>query len=484
MLGSINFAERVDDVIFFIALNFWYVFLIVAILFILLSIKLFRDNAILKFRFRNQNRAFKKLATLRKIGDVEAFLSEYQRYIGADNIAIYLRRGDIYVLEAQGKDESEEIESRVYKKDIKKQSKKEEYTVYSFESCDEKALLRIYSKKELAIEEIEGFLMMLLSYYLRINELHKEIHLSTIMDSSKNILTNVMSFQYRTQTFLKFVGSLLLKTTNATGMILKNRENPTKVDVFKYPKRHKFKKAFYIRNTPYILEVYTNAPLDTKQIAEIGAFLDLAGGYFENMDASSKMVANYLNFLLLANRALELQSPYFKDHARKVELVSVEIAKNIFLDERHIDVLRIGARLHDIGMIGKIENFLDSKKIEKKELDLIRYHPIVGSVLVEPINNVYPIAPIIKYHHERYDGGGYPYGLKGKDIPLLAQIVALAEFYIGLTSPRAYRKPFSHQEAVEKIAKEKNRLVEASIIQAFLDSAEKIYKKLQIMEAK
>lgn len=485
MIGSINFAEKMDDVIFFIALNFWYIFLIVAIIFILLSIKLFKDNAVLKFHFRNHNRAFKRLATLKKIGDVEKFLSEYQKYIGVKGIAIYLRRGDIYVLEAQSSDsEDVEIENRVYKKDIKKFNKGDKYIVYSLESCGEKALLKIYSKKEVAIEEIEGFLMMLLSYYLRLNELHQEINLSSVIDSSQNILTNIMGFQYKTQTFLKFVGSLLLKTTKATGMILKNREHPAKMDVFKYPKSHKFKKAFYIRNTPYILEIYTNAPLDAKQIAEIGAFLDLAGGYFENMDANSKMVANYLNFLLLANRALELQSPYFKDHAKKVELVSVEIAKNIFLEEKHIDLLRIGARLHDIGMIGKIEHFLDSKKIDKKELDLIRYHPIVGSVLVEPINNIYPIAPIIKYHHERYDGGGYPYGLKGKDIPLLAQIVALAEFYVGLISPRAYREPFSHEEAVEKIAKEKNRLVEASVIQAFLDSADKIYKKLQIMEVK
>ncbi len=358
------------------------------------------------------------------------------------------------------------------------------FYIYAIESHEEQALLRVYSYSEIAIEEIEGFLHMLLSYYLRLNELHKEVNLSSVMDSSQNILTNIMSYQYKSDTFLKFVVSLLLKTTHATGMILKNRDEPHKVDIFKNPKDHKFKKAFYIRNTPYTLEVYTNEPLDPKQMAEIGAFLDLAGSHFENMDASSKMVSNYLNFLKLANRALELQSPYFKNHAKKVELVSVEVAKNIFLDEKSIDILRVGAQLHDIGMIGKIEHFLDSTDINKQDLDLIRYHPIVGAVLVEPINNVYPVAPIIKYHHERYDGGGYPYGLKGKDIPLLAQIVALAEFYIGLTSPRAYREAFTHQEAVKKIAKEKNRLVEASIIEAFLDSADTIYKKLQIMEAK
>ena len=485
MLENINLAERIDDVIFFIAMNFWYLFLIVAIIFILLSIKLFKENAILKYRYKNQNSAFEQLAAIRKIGEVEIFLRYYQKLIDANIIAIYLRRGDIYVLEAKSSESDEiEVENRVYKKDVKKRIKVGKFYIYSLESYDEQALLRLYSYDDIEIDEIEGFLQMLLSYYLRLNELHKETNFANIIDRSQNILTNIMSFQYKSDTFLKFVVSLLLKTTNAAGMILKNREEPHKVDIFKNPKEYKYKKDFYIRNTPYTLEVYTQEPLESKRIAEIGAFLDLAGSHFENMDANSKMVSNYLNFLLLANRALELQSPYFKNHAKKVELVSVEIAKNIFLDENSIDILRIGAQLHDIGMIGKIENFLDSTHINKQELDLIRYHPLVGAVIVEPINNIYPIAPIIKYHHERYDGGGYPFGLKGKDIPLLAQIVALAEFYIGLTSPRAYREAFSHEEALKTIAKEKNKLVEASIIEAFLDSADTIYKKLQVMEAK
>ena len=484
MLKDINIAERVDDVIFFIAMNFWYIFLIISLLFIFLSIKLFKENAILKYRFKNLNNAFGTLADIHKLGDFEGFLNYYKSVLNVETLALFIRRGDIYVLEIKSANENIDVKSKAYKREIKKEIKKGDYYIYAIESYDEKALLQIYNFEELDIDEIEGFLQILLSYYLRIYELYEKVSLNNIMDSSQNILTNVMSYQYKSETFLKFVVSLLLKTTHASGMILKNSNESQKVDVFKNPQNSAFKKAFFIRNTPYTLEIFTKKPLSTKQIAEIGAFLDLAGSHFENMDASSKMVTNYLNFLQLANTALELQSPYFKNHAKKVQLVSVEIAKSIFLDEQSIDILRLGALLHDIGMIGKIENFLDSSDIEKKDLDLIRYHPIVGAVLVEPINNVYPIASIIKYHHERYDGGGYPYKLKGKDIPLLAQIVALAEYYIGLTSQRAYREAFSHAEAIKKIAKEKNRLVEASLIEAFLDNADAIYKKLQILDAK
>ncbi|SMC10038.1 HD-GYP domain-containing protein [Nitratiruptor tergarcus] len=484
-MNSILLQQKLSDATFYIAINFWYVFLIIAILFFLLSIKLFKDKAILKYKLRNQNDAFEKLSHLRKIGEIEAFLGYYCKIIEADVLALYLRRGDIYILESKSNELKDiEVPPRVYKRELKEYKKLSSYHIYYLESHYEKALLAIFTKKELAIEEIRGFLDMFLAYYERLNELYKEINLTTIFDSSKNLLTNIMKYQHGTETFLKFVVSLLLKTTHATGMVLKNRENPKKIDIFKHPQEYRFKKDFYIRNTPYILEIYTKDPMSEKEITEVGSFLDLAGSYFENLDASSKMVANYVDFLKLSNKALEMQSKYFRNHAQKVKLVSIEIGKNLFLDEASIDILALGAELHDIGMIGKIENFLDSGKIDKKELDLIRYHPIVGSVIVEPINNVYPIAPIIKYHHERFDGTGYPYGLKGKDIPLLAQIVALAEYYIGVTSPRAYRKAYSHEEALADIKKQKDKLVEGNIIDAFVQNHEGIREKLQVLQTK
>lgn len=481
MLDRMALQEKLDDIVFFIAVNFWYIFLIAAVIFFLLSIKLFKDKVHLKLRFERFNKAFGELSSLKKISQIENFIIQSKKLFEADAMALYVRRGDLFVLQAA--DEDVPFESRLYKKDIVPHTKSGRYNLYMIESYDENAVLVIASKKSVHLESFEGFARMMLAYYIEATRLFEEHSLSNVSSASQEVLSSMMRFQYGTETFLKFVISLLLKTENATGIVLINKDRPDRVKVFRDPKKGRFKKRFYIRNTPYILELFTDKPLSGEQMSEIGSFLDMAGAYFEKASENSKMVSNYINFLRLSNRALELQSKYFKDHSKKVRLVAVEIAKNLFLDEHSIDTVALGAELHDIGMVGKIESFLDSKKIDKKELDLIRYHPIVGSVLVEPIGHVYNIAPIIKYHHERFDGTGYPYGLKGKEIPVLAQVVALAEYYVGITSPRAYRAAKSHEEAVRDIEGQRDRLAESNVIDAFLESADGIKKKIEILNA-
>jgi len=475
--------EKIEDVIFFVAINFWYIFLILAILFFVISIKLFKDKALLKYQLLRLNNAFLKLAKRSKVGEIEEFLIKNKEIFEVNELALYIRRGDIFVLEASSNENQVGIKNRLYRKDIIPHAKIGNYNVYYIEASDGQALLALFSRKELDLESIEGFLRLILSYYTKSFQLLEESSVSNVSNASKEVFSSMMRFQSGTETFLKFVISLLLKVEGTTGVILLNREKPDKVKVFKDPKKGQYKKRFYIRNTPYIMEIFTTQPLTPQQMSEIGAFLDMAGIYFEHINENSKMVHNYIHFLRLSNRALELQSPYFKNHSKKVQITAVEIAKNLFLDEHSIDTVSLGAELHDIGMVGKIESFLDSKTIKKEELDLIKYHPIVGSVIVEPISNIYNIAPIVKYHHERFDGSGYPFGLKGKDIPILAQIVALAEYYVGITSPRAYREPLSHEEAIEDIHTQKDKLVEAQVIYAFLEASDGIRKKLEVLDA-
>ncbi len=476
-------TEKIQELTYNLAINLWWVFAILALLFFWLTLKLFRSKAMMQARLEKQNEIFEDFANLDKTQDMENFILRYVRSLGAEGGALYLRRGEIFILQAKMPD-TIPWDTRLYPKDVGAKEKRGAYHVEYLLSPQEDVVLVIYSKEQLDLEEYEGFLKTMLAHYAQTLSLYKGRHMAKVTDASKSLLSNVMKLQYGTETFLKFVVSLLLKAEGATGVILKNKEKPGKQAIFKSPKDGKYSKIFYIRNTPYILELYTRLPLPKEKIAELGAFLDLAGSYFENVKANSKMVVNYINFLKLSNRALELQSRYFANHSEKVRIVSVEIAKNLFLDEKLIDTIALGAELHDIGMVGKIEQFLDSGDIKGKDLDLIRYHPIVGSVIVEPIDNVYSIVPIIRYHHERYDGSGYPYGLSGEEIPLEAQIVALAEYYVGITSPRAYRKAKSHEEAIEDIQKQRDKLVASSVIDAFLESHEGIAKKLQLLDIK
>ena len=482
MQNSLFFQERLSDVLFFIGVNFWYLFLIAAILFGLLAVKSFKDRIDKELEMDNLNHWLLYLSKLDKLSEIEDHILNFKTYIDIDGSAIYIKRGETYILQAQDISPDIELPTRLHKKDLHSPQKVGRYYFYYLISHSKESLLMLISKKEIEIENYEGFVEAALSFYEKSRNISEEQSLQNVSTASREVLKNIFKIQYTGDMFLKFVISLLIKRLNATGLILRNKDNPKKAVYFKNPQKSQLQKRFFIRNTPYVLELFREQPLSAQEVTEVGSFLDLAGAYFENASENSKMVQNYIKFLQFSVRALELRSKYFKNHSKKVEIVSVEVAKSLFLSDSEIKTISLGAYFHDIGMIGKIEHFIDSKEVDKKDLHLIRYHPIVGAVIVEPIAHIYNIVPIIKYHHERYDGSGYPFGLKGKEIPLNAQIVALAEYYVGITSPRAYRDAMSFESAIEDIKNKKNHLVESGVIEAFLECSASIKKKIDLLE--
>ncbi|BCD67688.1 HD-GYP domain-containing protein [Nitratiruptor sp. YY09-18] len=484
MINDLFIKSHLDEIIFFIAINFWYIFLLLAIVFFIIAVKLFKDKSTLKLTITKLDAFFDQIAEAKTMSEFFTTLKPFALYSGVKEAAFYQRRGDIFILQSSLFENDElQIKQRVYKREIQIKEKIGNYYYHYILTTSQDYLMVLVSKKELDEEFFFGFWKMLGAYYEKIAKLENINHLQLVSESSNKVLKNIFNMQYGTETFMKFVISLIGKTIDADGLILVNRDNLVK-KIFKKPQEKSVKKEFFIRNTPYTLEVYTKTPLAPQEIEQIGSFLDMAGIYFENMSSNSKIVNNYIHFLRMSNQALEMQSRYFKNHSKKVQLVSLEVGKALFLDEKSLEEISLGAELHDIGMIGKIEHFLDQDKLNTKELDLIRFHPIIGSIIVEPVESIYHIANIIKYHHERFDGTGYPYGLKGSEIPILAQIVALAEYYIGITSPRAYRRALTHKEAVEKIAQLKNKLVDEHIINTFLEIEESIDRKLQVLGSK
>ncbi|MCF6173862.1 MAG: HD domain-containing protein, partial [Campylobacteraceae bacterium] len=218
--------------------------------------------------------------------------------------------------------------------------------------------------------------------------------------------------------------------------------------------------------------------LEFETISQIGSFLDMSGAFLENIDKNSEMIKNYLELLNFTNKAMELENIYYKNHSLIVQMVSVEVAKSLFLTQEEIDIISLGAYLHDIGMVGDLLAVLDSDDFGEKEMDLIKEHPLIGSIMVEPICHIYPVSDIIKYHHERFDGKGYPFGLKESQIPMGAQVVSLGEFYAGVTGDRTYKKGKSHEEAIEEIKKLKNKMFNSVVVDVFLDAEKSIKTKI------
>ncbi len=157
-------------------------------------------------------------------------------------------------------------------------------------------------------------------------------------------------------------------------------------------------------------------------------------------------------------------------HARRVEIYSLNIARSLGIEnEEDLNALRTAALLHDIGELG-VPDYLFSKpgKLTDAEFSRISRHAEIGANLLEPIDFPYPIGPLVRHHHERFDGSGYPYGLKGEEIPLGARILAVTESYDALTTQRPYKKAITHYEALSILKEESGISYDPLVVDALI----------------
>jgi HD-GYP domain-containing protein (c-di-GMP phosphodiesterase class II) len=147
----------------------------------------------------------------------------------------------------------------------------------------------------------------------------------------------------------------------------------------------------------------------------------------------------------------------------------VKIAQVLQLPEEDIENIRQATIIHDLGKIGIPEHILNKpEKLTVAEFAEIKAHPQIGVDIIRPIHSLHSIIPLILYHHERWDGAGYPFGLKGQDIPLGARIIALADVYQALTSDRPYRKAFPEADALRIIRDSSGTHFDPQVVDVFL----------------
>ncbi|HOK79434.1 MAG TPA: HD domain-containing protein [bacterium] len=169
--------------------------------------------------------------------------------------------------------------------------------------------------------------------------------------------------------------------------------------------------------------------------------------------ASQKMLQSYLyrtirSFVTI----LEARDSYTKGHSERVAFFSEKIATRMGLPEKKIKILRETALLHDIGKFGIGESILQkTEPLTEDEWNIIKAHPVVGEEILRPLLLEKDALEIVRQHHERFDGTGYPDGLNRNNINLLAQILAVADAFDAMTSARSYRKPLSIPEAIKEL---------------------------------
>ncbi len=168
-------------------------------------------------------------------------------------------------------------------------------------------------------------------------------------------------------------------------------------------------------------------------------------------------------------KTLEMRDHYTGKHAESTVYYSTEIAKALNLSREETDHVKQAAVLHDLGKIGISDKILHKKsKLSPKEYEEIKKHPQIAADIIRPIQFMHDIIPFILYHHERWDGKGYPAGLKSEEIPIGARIISIADVYQALTSNRPYRKAFSKKEAMKIIKEGAGTQFDPVIVKAFL----------------
>ncbi len=174
------------------------------------------------------------------------------------------------------------------------------------------------------------------------------------------------------------------------------------------------------------------------------------------------------SLLGLAN-ALEAKDPYTRGHSQRVSEFARRLAEVTGLPSREAEIIAQAGLLHDIGKIGVPEAVLGKPgRLDPDEWEVMRRHPVLGAQIVAPFEFFAAGAIIVRHHHERWDGSGYPDGLRGTAIPLGARIVAVVDVYDALTSSRPYREALPHHTAVQYLAEEAGRTLDEDIVATFL----------------
>nr|MDQ2687025.1 diguanylate cyclase [Armatimonadota bacterium] len=192
--------------------------------------------------------------------------------------------------------------------------------------------------------------------------------------------------------------------------------------------------------------------------------------HIEELQHSQTRLADlYLATIKSLALAIDAKDQYTHQHILRVQRYAVATAEQLGLTGDELEGLKTGALLHDIGKLGVPEHILlKPGRLTDDEFAKIKRHPDIGAAILDPVEFPWPVLPVVKSHHEKWDGTGYPEGLAGEDIPLTARILAVADVYDALTSNRPYRKAWTHDKAVDEIRRGRGSHFDPSVVAAFL----------------
>ncbi len=189
----------------------------------------------------------------------------------------------------------------------------------------------------------------------------------------------------------------------------------------------------------------------------------------ENSRLHAELQELFISSIKALANAIDARDPYTRGHSERVTEYAVAMAEEMKLDREEIDRIRYAALLHDIGKINIPDHILNKPgKLTDEEFGLMKKHPVFGAQIMGPVKAFQKILPYMFHHHEKFSAKGYPYGIKGEEIPLPARIIAVADSFDAMTSDRPYRKALSLEAAIKELKDNSGSQFDPDVVKAFI----------------
>ena len=221
-----------------------------------------------------------------------------------------------------------------------------------------------------------------------------------------------------------------------------------------------------------VMSVTASKRFDEGQRKLLSLIASRAAASIENARLYENLQATFKQTIQGLATTIDKMDRYTAGHSERVARYAIVLARWIGLSAEMTEVIRQSALMHDIGKIGCVMNLNKPGKLTDLEYEVFKKHPVYGREILDPIEFLQPVIPGVYLHHERWDGSGYPIGLAGKDIPLVARIIAVADTYDAMTSDRAYRRALPHEVTVNEIIRCSGTQFDPDLAGTFTDEIE------------